>query len=94
MKLIFLPFEYMKPRALLLLSSLLALATTMPVVNAFDTTGCDQVFQPEQLRHGYSYKFYDDYTNNNTFKHQVYSLPSIVYSEQFDYNGSPSFPAF
>lgn len=84
----------MNSRLLTLFSSIIALATVIPSVSAYDFTGCDQIFPAAQLRHGYSYRFWDDYTNHNTYKHQVYNLPSVVYAEQYDYNGSTTFPSF
>ncbi len=84
----------MNSRIISIVSSIIALSTVIPSVSAYDFTGCDQVFPVEQLRHGYSYTFWDDYKNNNTYKHQVYDLPSVVYAEQYDYNGSTSFPSF
>lgn len=82
----------MNSRIFALVSSVITLSAVIPSVSAYDFSGCDQIFPVEQLRHGYSYNFWDDYTNNNTYKHQVYNYPSVVYSEQYDYNGSTSFP--
>ena len=72
----------------------LVMSSSLSMANAFDTTGCNQVFPAEQLRVGYSYTFWDDYTNNNTYKHGVSGFPSVVVAEQYDYNRSTSFPAF
>jgi hypothetical protein len=84
----------MNSRIFTLVSSVLALSILIPSVSAYDFSGCNQVFPAEKLRHGYSYRFWDDYSNLNTYKHQVTGYPSISYSEQYDYNGSTTFPGF
>lgn len=79
---------------LILLGFFSVLASAIPSASAFDTTGCNQVFSPRPLRYGYSYNFFDNYTNNNSYRHQVSGLPQVSYTEQYDYNASTSFPAF
>ncbi len=79
---------------LILLGFFSVLASGLPEASAFDTTGCNQVFAPQVLRYGSSYNFFDAYTNNNSYKHQVSGYPQVSYIEQYDYNASTSFPSF
>jgi hypothetical protein len=69
------------------------MVSSLQTVEAFNTAGCDQVFSSAQLRYGYNYRFWDDYTNQNSYKHQVYDVPVVSVEENHgDYNGTPSVP--
>ena len=66
-----------------------------PIGPGFSAANCKATVPTEKLRHGFSYRFFDQVTNPNEFlEYRFVGLPRVFYSEEYDYNGSNQFPAF
>lgn len=66
-----------------------------PIVAGFSAGTCAATVPTQRLRHGFGYRFWDQFnTSDRLVEYRFVGQPRVFFAEEYDLNGSPSFPAF